>query len=293
MITNQKRISLFISLAFTVSFFCFAFANGQEKQDNQSTQTTTLKRTSTKHETRSLSYGSSLAIVGAPSGSITIEGWNKSELDVTAEIELQANTEEDLAKIAAVNTFVLTEELNSIRLLTVGTHDKSYMKKSAKNFPKQLLGLPWKIDYKIRVPAMCDLDINMGKGTINLKGIEGAIIINAAESDATLNVTGGYVRATIGRGNIDVNISSRSWRGVGTDIQLGTGNMNLVLPVSFNAYIKADVLRVGKIENNYPTLKPEKLTTATEKSIQGIAGTGGTSLKFVVGDGLLRISQKE
>lgn len=282
-----------MSLVLSLSFLCFAFANGQQKQDGQTAQTTTLKRTSTKHETRSLSFGSSFTIVGAPSGSITIEGWNKSDIDVTAEIELQANTEEDLAKLAAVNTFVITEELNSIRLLTVGTHDKSYMKKSAKNFPKQLLGLPWKIDYKIKVPALCDVDINVGKGTINLKGVEGAIIINAAESDAALSLTGGYVRATIGRGNIDINIASRSWRGAGADVQLGTGNMNLILPVSFNAYIKADVLRVGKIENNYPTLKPEKLTTATEKSIQGIAGTGGTSLKFVVGDGLLRIAQKE
>lgn len=293
MFTNQKFIRLFnrsLTLLFLLSCFVFVSAQGNDKQ---TAQALTLKRSATKHETRSLSYGSSITILGAPSGSITIEGWNKSEVDITADIELQAATEEDLAKLAVVNGFIIDEDFNAIKILTVGTHDKDYMKRSAKNFPKKLLGLPWKIDYKIRVPAMCDVDINVGKGAINFKGVEGAIIINAAESDATMTLSGGYVRATIGRGKVDINLTARSWRGVGTDIKLGVGEMNLAIPASFNAYISADVLRVGKIENNYPTLKPEKLTKATDKSIQGVAGTGGTSLKFVVGDGTLRINQKE
>lgn len=293
MFTNKKHIRLINhTLTFLLLFSCFVFANAQGN-DKQTAQVLTLKRTATKHESLSLSYGSSITILGAPIGSITIEGWNKGEVDITAEIELQAATEEDLAKLAVVNGFVVDEDFNSIKILTVGTHDKDYMKRTAKNFPKNLLGLPWKIDYKIKVPAMCDIDINIGRGAIDLKGVEGAITINAAESDATMALTGGYVRATIGRGKIDINLSARSWRGVGTDIKLGTGEMNLAFPQSFNAYIRAEVLRIGKIENNYPTLKPEKLTKATDKSIQGVAGTGGTTLKFTVGDGTLRINQKE
>src|SRR4051794_38449991 len=66
-----------------------------------------LKRTTVRHETRRLGYGSAVTILGAPSGSIIIEGWNKSEVDITAEIELQADTEEDLARLAEVNTFTL------------------------------------------------------------------------------------------------------------------------------------------------------------------------------------------
>ncbi len=293
MSTNKKYIRLFNQILL-VSFLlcCFVFANGQGN-DKQTAQVLTLKRTATKHETKSLSYGSSITILGAPSGSVTIEGWNKSEVDITAEIELQAATEEDLAKLAVVNGFMVDEDFNSIKILTVGTHDKDYMKRAAKNFPKNLLGLPWKIDYKIKVPAMCDIDINIGKGALDLKGVEGAVTINAAESIATMALTGGYVRATIGRGKVDINLSARSWRGVGTDIKLGAGEMNLSFPQSFNAYIRAEVLRIGKIENNYPTLKPEKLTKATDKAIQGVAGTGGTTLKFTVGDGTLRINQKE
>ena len=32
------------------------------------------------------------------------------------------------------------------------------MKRMVKNFPKALMGLPWKIDYHIKVPGMTDLD---------------------------------------------------------------------------------------------------------------------------------------
>lgn len=292
---NQKIIFMFrqISVVLILIIGTVVFANGQGKDNKQQVQTPTLKRTSTKQETRSLSYGSSITILGAPSGSVTVEGWNKNEVEVTADIELQANSEEDLAKLAVVNGFVVDEDFNSLKILTVGTHDKSYMKRSAKNFPKQLLGLPWKIDYKIKVPALCDMDINVGKGAITLKGVEGAILITAAESDASLILTGGYVRATIGRGNVEINMVSRGWRGAGAVIQLGSGELKLNLPASFNAYISAEVLRIGKLENTYPTLKPERLTKTTEKSIQGIAGTGGTSLKFTVGDGILKIGQKE
>src|SRR5438105_2191053 len=55
----------------------------------------TLTRTTTKHEARRFGYGSSLTIIGAPAGSLIIEAWNKSEVDITADIELHAATESD------------------------------------------------------------------------------------------------------------------------------------------------------------------------------------------------------
>ncbi len=287
--TSKK---LFLSILFTLISFSFVF--GQEKTDKQTTpQTATLKRTTTKHETRKLLHGGSVVLLGAPFGSITIEGWNKSEVDITADIELTANTEEDLAIMAKVNDFHVLEESNSLRILTVGTHDKGYMKKYAKDFPKRLLEQLWKVDYRIKVPSNCDMEISGGKGAITLKGVEGAISLNAAESNMDLTLTGGYIRSTIGIGKVNINMASRSWRGVGTSIQLGAGEMNLNLPTNFNAYIDADVLRKGNVENNYPNLKPEKLTTATAKSIQGIAGSGGAPLKFVVGDGTLKINEQK
>ena len=105
-----------------------------------------LTRTSRRHETRRFSYGGTVTLIAAPRGSVTVEGWSRNEVELTAEIELKGPTEADLDQLATVNTFVFDEDLNHLSILTTGTHDRVFMKKSAKNFPKKLLNLPWKID---------------------------------------------------------------------------------------------------------------------------------------------------
>jgi hypothetical protein len=250
-----------------------------------------LTRTVSRHENRRFGYGGTVTVVGAPRGSITIEGWSKNEIDITAEIEVQATTEEDLARLAAVNTFLLDDDPSHMRVLTTGMHDRSYMRKAAKNFPKQLLALPWKIDYHLRVPIATQLDINGGIGPINLSGVEGSIRMSAPQTDATLTFIGGVVNATFAAGTVNVRIPTRSWRGGGVDIQVAAGNLNVELPAGFNGDIDADILRMGKIENTYPGLETRDRSVFTEKSIHARAGAGGAYLKFTVGAGSIRLTK--
>ena len=275
-----------------------AFAQQKNKRETVATApaaataaTPALTRTTTRHEVRRFGYGGTFTILGAPAGSITIEAWPRSEIDITADIELHAETEEDLARLSQVNSFLLDEDVNHLRVLTTGTHDKKFMRRAAKDFPKKLLGLPWKIDYHLRVPASTDLEIDVGRGAFSLIGVEGAIRFNAVESDAKLTLTGGMVTATVGRGSINVNLAARNWRGRGADIRIATGDLTVELPASFSADIDASVLRSGQIENSYTTLAPRERTTMTPRSIKGRAGAGGPTLSFTVGDGTLRIKQ--
>lgn len=250
-----------------------------------------LTRTVSRREVRRFSYGGTVTVVGAPRGSITIEGWSKSEVDITAEIEVQAATEEDLARLAAVNGFVLDDDVNHLSVLTTGMHDKSYMRKAAKGFPKQLLGLPWKIDYRLRIPVSTQLEVNGGVGPISISEVEGAITLSAPQTDATLTFTGGVVTATIAAGTLHVHIPTRSWRGSGVDIQLASGELNVELPAGFNGDIDADILRTGKIENSYPGLETRDRTPFSEKAIHARAGAGGAFLRFKVGAGTIRLTK--
>ncbi len=255
--------------------------------------TPALTRATSRHEVRRFNYGSTLTLVGAPAGTITIEAWPKSEVDITAELVHYANTEEELALLATVNTFTIDEDINHLRILTTGTHDRAYMKRVAKKFPKHLLGLPWKVDYRIRVPAICDLEIDAGRGPVSLSGVEGSISLKALESDATLVLTGGVVRATVGAGTVRVQIPARSWRGAGAQIELARGDLSVELPAGFNAEVSADVLRSGQIENGYTELVPQERTTFTPRSIRARAGAGGAFLSFRVTDGTLSIKQSQ
>ncbi len=249
-----------------------------------------FKRTTYKTETLEFGVGGTVTVIGAPTGSITIEGWDKNEVEVSAEVELQAASEADLAELAKVNTFVIDEDFGHIRIVSVGTHDKDYMKRTAKKFPKKLFGLPFKVDYKIKVPRYCDLDISTGKGALNLSKVEGSMQIKAMESNAVLDLIGGTINATFGSGNVDVKINTRSWRGRQAAVQLASGTLNVQFPNNMNAEIDASILRSGKIENSLLALKPRNRSKFSETSMLAKAGSGGALLSFSVGDGTLKMS---
>ena len=248
-----------------------------------------LTRTSTRRETARFSYGGTVTLIAAPRGSVTVEGWTRNEVEVTAKIELKAPTEADLDQLAKVNTFVFDEDLNHISVLTTGTHDRVFMKRSNKNFPKKLLNLPWKIDYRVRVPINTDLEVNAGHGEVKLSGVEGALRLTATESDTMLALTGGTVSGTVSAGSITLSIPARTWRGSGADIRIASGTINVDLQPGFSGDIDADILRTGTIVNTYEGLTSREKPGLTERTVRARAGAGGPYFKFTVGDGTVNI----
>ncbi len=277
----NKYFSLITFVIFILSLSIVSFAQTP----------TLLKRTDYKNEKIEFGVGGTVSVIGAPNGSISIEGWQKNEVEISAEITNEAATEADLALLSKVNGFVIDDTFGKIRIISVGTHDKKYVKKFDKKFPKYLLETPFRIDYKIKVPFYTDLDINGGKGDFELSNVDGGMRINLIESNARFNLVGGLLDATVGSGTVDVAIPTRSWRGRSTTIQLASGTMNVFMPLNFNANLDAEVLRTGKIENAYNYLKPRDRTKFSEKQMIAKAGNGGVSLKFTVGDGSLNLSE--
>jgi hypothetical protein len=196
-----------------------------------------------------------------------------------------------LDQLSVVNNFGVDVDSNHIRILTTGTHDRALMKRIGKNFPKALMGLPWKIDYVIKIPALTDLEIDGGIGPISLSGVEGQLRLNALKSDARLTLTGGLAVVVIQAGSIDVTVRGRGWHGLGAEVSLASGNLNVDLMPGFSADINADVLRLGEIKNSFADLKPRDGAGSNQRSLRARAGSGGATLSFTVGDGTIAIRQ--
>jgi len=290
---TKSTIKIILLLAFAGILVLPGRAAAQNQKTSTPVVPPALVRTTTHNETRRLGYGGTLTIVGAPEGSITIEGWSRSEVEVRAEIQLRADTEPDLDRLAAVNGFVLDEDLNHLRVLTTGTHDRAFMKAKAKNFPKKLLGLPWKIDYRIRVPMSIDLDINSGRGPVSLAGVEGNVRIASPQSDTRLEFTGGTLSTTLAVGKVTLKVLGRSWRGVGADIKVGAGDITLELPAGFSGDLDANILRAGEIENSYEGLEAREKPGITKQQVKARMGSGGGFLRLAVGDGHIYIKKQE
>jgi hypothetical protein len=288
---RPPRAHLFALLALSLCLTSLAHAQSGAVKKPPPAAPPALTRTTTRHEVRRFPYGNALVIYGAPAGSITVEAWPRSEVDITADIELRADTEEDLARLAAVNNFALDEDTTRLTLVTTGTHDRKFMKRAAKDFPKKLLGLPWKIDYRLRVPAMLALDIYAGRGALTVSGIEGPLYINAGEAPTTLTLAGGDVQATFLGGPVRLLIPVHSWRGRGITLRLARGDLSVELPAAFNGDIDAAVLRAGRVINQHTSVAPRERTMPTERVLQARAGAGGTPFNFEVGDGTITIKQ--
>ncbi|MET0622299.1 MAG: hypothetical protein ABW250_04880 [Pyrinomonadaceae bacterium] len=252
-----------------------------------------LKRTTTRRESRRLGYGGSVTVYGAPEGSVTVEGWSRDEVEVTAEVEQSADTEENLTRLAALNTFSVDDDLNHVRVMTVGLHDRKYARRAARGLPKHLPAMPWKIDYRLKVPFNVDLEINAGHGALTVSGVEGGLRINAGGGggDSLFALAGGDVEATVASGPVTVRVPGRSWRGRGFRLRVASGDLNVELPVGFSGDVDAEVLRTGRVENDFAGLAPRERTKPTERSLQARAGNGGATLSFTVGDGTLRLTQ--
>lgn len=285
--TSSSIPGSFASLLFLL--FAFSIPAVAQKDKKLPLSGPLLKRTTTRHETARLQYGGTVTLSAAPTGSIVIEGWDRNEVDVTATIELQAPTAADLDRLAVVNNFVFDEDMNHIRIITTGTHDRSFMKRIAKGFPKTLNGLPWKIDYVVKMPVVTDLVVDSGVGPISVSGVEGALRLNALSSDADLSLTGGLVQVLIQKGTIKLRIPARGWHGLGSEFQLGSGVMTVELLPGFSADINADVLRTGQVKNSFADLQPTSRNSIQPSSIRARAGSGGATLTFTVGDGSIEI----
>lgn len=257
-----------------------------------------LVRRTTRRETHRTGYGGTLTLNGAPTGSITVEAWARPEVEITADIELRADTEEELSQLAEVVNFTLDRDASRLRLYTFGTHDRKYMRRVAKNFPKKLLSLPWRIDYTVRVPTVTDMEINAGRGALAVTNTEGALRFNLTEGNVSLTLAGGDVVGTIGRGVVLLRPTKRSWRGRGVELRLANGDLNAELPAGFNADFDARVLQTGAIENSFDTPTPFEITDpnappASTRTLRGRFGAGGAAFTLTVGNGSLRLQQAQ
>ncbi len=291
---EPAKSAIFVLTATLLLVFAFASGRPVAAQKNKKPVIPAgplLNRTITRHESRRFFYAGTVTVTGAPNGSVTIEGWQRNEVEISAEIELQAPTEADLSRLATLNNFVIDEDANHLRVITTGTHDRTFMKRMAKDFPRSLIGLPWKIDYHINVPAQTDLEINAGVGPTRLTGVEGAIRLNAVQTDATLSLTGGLVSVIVQNGTVDLTVPALSWHGLGADVKVASGRLNIGLMPGFSGDIHAAVLRTGEVKNGYPNLEPLERNSITAQSVRARAGNGGGTLTLTVGDGTIQIDQ--
>ncbi len=247
-----------------------------------------LKRTTTKTDSIPFGAGSTVSITGAPLGAIKVNVVPGNNVQISAEIEVQAANEADLAGAAVLTTFVTQESAGSLAIVSVGRDTRRKFSDAEKKLIKRLAGSPYRIDYTIGVPRYSNVEISSGSGDVTLEGDEGDHRINAINGKVNITIKGGSLAATVAKGELHINVPPSGRRGLNVDASVASGDLSITVPQNLSSDIDASVLRSGKIFNEIPSLKPrDRKLPFSEKLIQGRAGVGGPSIKLTVGDGSL------
>jgi hypothetical protein len=183
-------------------------------------------------------YGGELTLVGAPRGDVSVVGWRGQAISIAARISLAAPSEQDLDKLASIIGMVVDESGSVVAVHTAGPHDKQTLK-AAKNFPKALTKLPWKMDYVVRVPEYTSVQIGVVDGNTEVEGITGAIAVTSLRGTVSVRNVGGFTKITAGDGKVTLATRDRTWRGAGTDIVTARGDIVLEAPADFGAVFEA------------------------------------------------------
>ena len=245
-----------------------------------------LKRTTTKTDTIPVGAGSTVAIMGAPAGSIKVTMIAGNDVQIAAEIEVQAANEADLAAAAVLTTYMTQETLGKVAIVSVGADSRRKFTNDEKKVIKRLRGMPYRIDYVVGVPKYTNVEIDGGIGDIDLEGGEGDHRINAVNAKVRVTIRGGSLAATIAKGGLNIEVPPSGRRGLNIDASVVSGDLSMTIPDNLNGEVDASVLRIGKVVNEIPNLKPrDRKVPFSDKLVQGRAGVGGPSIKLTVGDG--------
>ncbi len=197
-------------------------------------------------------------------GDVTIRGWDKKEVDMTA------------TKRAPAEYLDLIEiEIDSTPArLSIET-----------KYPRGRKESNVSVTYELMVPKHAVLDaIHTVNGSIDISGVEGEIKINTVNGSAEIDGSKSELDAETVNGRITAKWADFPKQG---DVNLRTvnGGLKLHLPDNANADVKASSMN-GSIRADFPITVQGRFVS---RSLSGRIGAGGTSIDLETVNGSIDI----
>lgn len=229
-------------------------------------------------------------------GSITIETWDRSDVEVRADKIVKSQSEDEANKTLARLKVIVDAKPNRLRVEA--------------RFPKNHGGLAgWlsgravqsvKVEFRVRIPREADLRIENvnggitlsgGKGDLRLTTINGSVTATGADGTVTLESTNGSITAHGTRGSLEAStVNGRveaelSDLGEGkTSLASTNGGITLRLPASARANLSASTTN-GRVRCDLDVAGTTKRTR-----VEGTLNGGGAEIEVSTVNGSVDIS---
>jgi len=243
----------------------------------------TLKEKFTK--TSPLKQGGTVTIENT-NGGITVEAWDRAEVQIEAEKQVKAKNQDLAKKVLAEIKFDIKADAGSFRI-------KTLMPKRDNGFFDWMTGneANANVTYRVRVPRQVALEVDNSNGGIKLTGTHGKATLSTSNGGFELDRTAGQIRLSTNNGGISVanaagTVQAHTTNG-GIDVQLSqvpdgadlsfestNGGITLKLPRDIRTSLDAQTTN-GRVRSDFDV----EGGTPGKRSLAGDINGGGGKLK--------------
>jgi hypothetical protein len=211
-----------------------------------------------------------LEVDGGPNGSIDVEAWDGSEVEVEARVTANARSQERADEIAA-----------AIELLAESGRIDS-------DGPRSLRREGWAVSYRVRVPRDTNLELDTTNGGIDVLGVSGDIDFSATNGGVTLAGLAGDVRGHTTNGGLRVELAGDRWTGSGMDVRTTNGGVTVVVPDDYSAELEVGTTN-GGIDIDFPVTIQGRVG---RRQLSTTLGDGGSRIRAVTTNGGVRVVRR-
>lgn len=212
-----------------------------------------------------------VTVDGRQNGSVSITGWDRSDIVVRARIQAWAGSESDARALAGDITIDRDGTIEAD-----GPDGRMWNRRG------------WAVSYDISVPRQTDLDIETMNGSVRIQGVRGRLAFDATNGSITLEDVGGSVRGETTNGSVNIGLSGTQWDGSGLEVETTNGAVRITIPEGYNARLETGTVN-GGMNFDFPITVQGKFS---RREISTNVGRGGPTIRATTTNGSVSVRRR-
>ena len=210
---------------------------------------------------------SALDIDPGHNGSVSVRGWQRSEVRLRTRIEGHAETDSRARElVSAVRVTAVNGRIRSDGVMTIGDEH-------------------WATSFYLDVPSNVNLAINARNGGISLEDFSGPALMRTVNGAITLRQVGGDIKGQTQNGALRIELTGARWEGTGLDVETRNGSIRLALPAKYSAELETGTVH-GRVSIDFPVL----IHSGRERRFTTTLGSGGSKIRAITTNGSVTVS---
>lgn len=215
-------------------------------------------------EVRELGYRPGAGVIEIDTdqnGGISIIGWERDSVAVSARIQVAAETAQRAREIAQATR--VTADRGGIRVDAPGIRESGGA-----------------VSFVVYVPRRAAIDAETHNGPVAARDVSGALTLRAQNGPIVLRGVGGDVRARTTNGPLDVVLDGTRWEGRGLDAETQNGPVMLTVPDGYSAHLETGTIN-GPMRIGIPITVQGRI----DRRITTELGSGGPTIRVITTNG--------